>query len=201
MSKRFRITVRGLGIELRGYMDQGLGEDQPTLEELAHAMKPFGVVVASEAEHDYNPFEEWTGHLQDRLARATRMAAHWEQQAHNLQDLVDSNMDPDEIPKVRRIIMQRREIKEAWRYVRNLQSMLKREKGLREDAQNVAGEARTELHQRELHHFETEQILDRIKAARSNHPECEKHPDDDVVKCGWKIAVQDIDRALSDVSA
>lgn len=184
MSKRYRITVRGLGIELRGFMDQGLGEDQPTLEELAHAMKPFGVVVASEAEHDYNPFQEWTGHLQDRLAQATRAAAHWQQQVNNLQDLVDSNMDPDEIPKIRRIIMQRREIKEAWRAARNYQAMWRR--------------TQTELEQRELHHFETEQILEKIKATRSNGPECTVHPGDDEIVCGWKMIVLGIDKALEE---
>lgn len=35
-----------------------------------------------------------------------------------------------------------------------------------------------------------------IRAARSNFPVCAKHPDDDIVSCGWKRAVLDIDKAL-----
>jgi len=51
---RFRITVRGDNLELRGYLD---GEQ--TLLELADAMKGLGVVVASPAD-DSQPDE---GHL------------------------------------------------------------------------------------------------------------------------------------------
>jgi len=50
--------VRGLGVELRGYVDTDLDEDQPGLVELSEAMKPFGMVVASPAEHDYDPFKD-----------------------------------------------------------------------------------------------------------------------------------------------
>ena len=39
--------------------------------------------------------------------------------------------------------------------------------------------------------------IERIKTARSNHPECDVHPEGDVVTCGWKGAVLDIDRALA----
>jgi hypothetical protein len=53
---RYRITVRGLGIELRGRMDTDLDEDQPTLGDFSNAMKPFGLVVASPAKDDYDPF-------------------------------------------------------------------------------------------------------------------------------------------------
>jgi len=49
---RFRITVRGNDIELRGYMD-GDGQD---LNALSLAMDPFGMVVASQAEDSYNPW-------------------------------------------------------------------------------------------------------------------------------------------------
>lgn len=55
---RIRITVRGLGIELRGFMDELTDEDAPTLWQLAEALKPFGMVIASLAEPDYNPFKE-----------------------------------------------------------------------------------------------------------------------------------------------
>jgi hypothetical protein len=67
-----------------------------------------------------------------------------------------------------------------------------------------------EQESRELHHFETEQenarleaenaklvaTLEAVRAARSNHPECDVHKEDDPVTCGWKRAVQEIDRAL-----
>jgi hypothetical protein len=55
---RWRITVRGEGIELRGYLDDT--EWIPALQELSEAMKPFGMVVASPADEDYNPFASWT---------------------------------------------------------------------------------------------------------------------------------------------
>jgi len=36
-----------------------------------------------------------------------------------------------------------------------------------------------------------------VRAARSNHPECTEHPDGDVISCGWKRTVLDIDAALA----
>jgi hypothetical protein len=52
---RIRLTVRSTDWELRGYTD-----DATHLVEFAEAMKPFGLVVASVAEDDYDPFKEWT---------------------------------------------------------------------------------------------------------------------------------------------
>ena len=52
---RYRITIRGDDAELRGYMDG----NRASLTKLSMMTKPFGlVVVASEAEDDYNPFKE-----------------------------------------------------------------------------------------------------------------------------------------------
>jgi len=49
---RFRITVHGHGLELRGYVDE-----QRNLASLAQALNPLGLmVVASEADADYDPF-------------------------------------------------------------------------------------------------------------------------------------------------
>ncbi len=48
---RFRTTIRGEGVELRGYVD-----DSVSLNALSVAMEPFGIVIASPAEDDYNPF-------------------------------------------------------------------------------------------------------------------------------------------------
>lgn len=57
---RIRITVRGEGTELRGYLDMGfLGEGDADLRAFAKAMQPFGVVIASPADDDYNPFKDW----------------------------------------------------------------------------------------------------------------------------------------------
>jgi hypothetical protein len=56
---RWRITVRGEGIELRGYLDDT--EWIPALQEFSEVMKPFGMVVASPAEEDYDPFASWVG--------------------------------------------------------------------------------------------------------------------------------------------
>ena len=39
--------------------------------------------------------------------------------------------------------------------------------------------------------------LSRVMDAVSNHPDpCEKHPDDDIVSCGWKSAYRDVVRIL-----
>lgn len=46
---------------------------------------------------------------------------------------------------------------------------------------------------------ELEATLQRVRDARSNHPEipeCDRYTDDDVIVCGWKSAVQSIDQAL-----
>jgi len=60
---RFRITIRGdaptnLGrFELRGYADLELDQ----LRHFARLMTPYGIVVGSVAEDDYNPFTNWEG--------------------------------------------------------------------------------------------------------------------------------------------
>jgi hypothetical protein len=58
---KYRITVRGDGIELRGYLGEVLLQSATErLTAFAEAMKPYGLVVASVAEDDYNPFVNWT---------------------------------------------------------------------------------------------------------------------------------------------
>lgn len=58
---RFRITVSGgRDTELRGYLgaDDDVVTAQVQLQAFALAMKPYGLVIASVAEDDYNPFQE-----------------------------------------------------------------------------------------------------------------------------------------------
>jgi hypothetical protein len=104
-----------------------------------------------------------------RLVDATREAAHWKAQASNLQEIVDSLYDQDETPKVRRIIMQRREIKAAWAWANTYRRWWRRE----------------------------QEKIDAIKAIRSNFPEkCEVH-DEDGITCGWKSMIAGIDKVLA----
>jgi hypothetical protein len=51
---RYRITVRGDGTELRGYLDGSAA----VVVQFTEAMKPYGFVVISEATPDYDPFKE-----------------------------------------------------------------------------------------------------------------------------------------------
>lgn len=53
---RYRITIRRDApkrTELRGYVDM----DLPELNALARAMEPFGLVIASPAPAEYDPFK------------------------------------------------------------------------------------------------------------------------------------------------
>jgi len=52
---RYRITVRGENIELRGYL---VAIQHDTLNVFANVMEPFGIVVASAADDTYDPFKE-----------------------------------------------------------------------------------------------------------------------------------------------
>lgn len=127
MSMRFRITVRGLAIELRGYLDELGIEGQPGIKELAEAMKPFGVVVASEADRDYNPFQP---SVEDSMALIAKFV-----EANNGVDLGDL------IESLANLHMMQAKV-------------IQGERALREKAE-------AELRDRELHHFETEQMLDK----------------------------------------
>jgi hypothetical protein len=72
---RFKITVRGTDprVELRGYIDV---ERMESLTVFSEAMRGFGIVVASIAEDDYDPFRvtdwpEFTKALLRELPRPT----------------------------------------------------------------------------------------------------------------------------------
>jgi hypothetical protein len=79
--------------------------------------------------------------IQRRLAEATADAAHWKQQAANLQDIVDAQYDTDQIPVLRRLIMQRREIRTAWASAARYQRLWRAEVNrLGHDGNKTAGE-------------------------------------------------------------
>lgn len=44
---------------------------------------------------------------------------------------------------------------------------------------------------------DAEAKLEALRVARGNHPECDVHPGEDVVTCGWKRAVLDMDAVLN----
>lgn len=129
---RHRITVRGQGMELRGYADEHLPE------ELAQVLAPF-LVVASPAEDDYDPFKE----------AEHRELHHFEVEQENARLEADNARLGAELAQLKT---------------------------------KVSEQALT---------------IGRIRTARSNHPECDKHKGDDPITCGWKATVLDIDKALS----
>lgn len=42
-------------------------------------------------------------------------------------------------------------------------------------------------------------IVAEVQAALAGHPECDKYGPDDVISCGWKKAVADVQRAVEGV--
>jgi hypothetical protein len=197
---RYRITVRGDKSELRGYITT------PTEEGLriaAESVTPIGLMVASQAPDDYNPFAISEPEHPPTLEASTGIM-------ESLIDLADGDNHAllEELSRIH--------------YAQAL--VIRGERALREQAERalateIAEHATTlhhgqalekEMRSRELHHFETEQengrleadnarlfaVLERVRAARSNHPECDVHKNDDPVTCGWKRAVQDIDKVL-----
>lgn len=75
---RWRITLRGEDVELRGYVDCSL----PELELMSEQVKPLGLLIASQADDDYNPFGSGSMTRNEILERmgllvAGRMALHW----------------------------------------------------------------------------------------------------------------------------
>lgn len=122
---RYKVTVRGDGAELRGYVTV------PTMEALglaAKAVKPIGVMVASPAAEDFNPFAisepEHPPTLENSIDVLTGIAAS----STGLVDVI-----------------------ERFAAIHVGQAMVIRgERYQREQAE-------AELRDRELHHFETEE--------------------------------------------
>lgn len=53
-----------------------------------------------------------------------------------------------------------------------------------------------ELHASRARIAELEAIVEAVRTALAQHPRCDVHPDDDVITCGWKLAVAGVQRAL-----
>jgi hypothetical protein len=184
---RFRITVRGEGAELRGYIDGSTD----TLGDFSNLMAPVGLVIASPAPDDFDPFGiSEPGHPPTPETSTDII--------RGLAEVCDSQ----------------EEMIQQFAMMHYAQAMVIRgERYQREQAEK-------ELFSRELHHFEVEEQAERlkaqlrkveelnrglvaqiedIKAIRSNFPEkCEVHPDDEIT-CGWKSMVAGIDRVLVEV--
>jgi len=146
-----------------------------TMEALASLTSPPGeqpyMVVASPAEDDYDPFKE----------QEKRELHHFEVEQENARLEADNGR------------LQRNLEQEQHEHASTLhigQAYMQERDELREDHTESEKALIDEVNR-------LTDVLEKIKVARSNHPECEKHPDDDVVSCGWKVVVQDIDRALS----
>jgi hypothetical protein len=122
---RFRATVRGTDIELRGYID-GLA----TLRVTAKTLEGIGLVIASPAEDDFNPFAISEPDYPPTLESSRSLIAGLVEQTGNLPDL--------------------------YEYLAELHfrqaNVIRGERYLREKAE-------AELRDRELHHFETEQMV------------------------------------------
>jgi hypothetical protein len=171
---RFRITVRGDGIELRGYIDGPEGNEYKPVSDLSDALDPFGMVIASVAADNYDPFRISEPEYPPTIEASREV----------IRSIMGSDVDAGTIMNILATL----HLSQA--------EVIRQERALREKAE-------AELRDRELHHFETEQLLDRLRQARSNHPDlpvCEKHPDpQDFVKCGWRSAIEDIDKVLAEV--
>jgi hypothetical protein len=187
---RFRITVRGDGTELRGYMDASVDG----LADFAHQMDGFGIVVASPAEDDYDPFAISQPEFPPTPEASIEVIAGF----FNLID--DQGGDEDQLVG----LLAGLHFQQA--------NVIRGERFQREQAE-------AELRDRELHHFEVEQMsenylnglrraeelnrglvaqIEDIKAIRSNFPEkCEVHDEDDIT-CGWKSMIAGIDKVLAD---
>lgn len=131
---RFKITIRGNGVELRGYID---GE-HADLNAFAGAVKPW-MVVASPAADDFNPFgitePEHPPTLEASIDILTGIAAS----SGNMVEVIENFA--------------------ALHF--GQANVIRGERYQREQAE-------AELRDRELHHFETEETLTKIKATIDN---------------------------------
>lgn len=130
----FRITVRGQNTELRGFHREEPGTE--TLGPLSQAMVPYGMVIASHAENDYDPFAISDPDNPPTHEKSKELITAWFEQARDSQD----------------------ELIEWLAHIHfNQANVIRGERHQREQAE-------AELRDRELHHFETEEALAKVKA-------------------------------------
>lgn len=196
---RFKITIRGEGIELRGYVD---GEDEREVELLAGVCDPWQV-IASIAPEDFDPFKindpEFPPSIESSLTVIEAILAASPDIKTATEMLATVHNAQAEVIRAERAL---RETAEAELASRELHHFEVEQENARLEVDNAR--LQSNLDQERAEHESTLHIgqdylatLDKVRAARSNHPECDKHDDEDVVKCGWKNAVLDIDKALS----
>jgi hypothetical protein len=132
---RFRVTVRGTDIELRGYVD-----GEATLRVTSKVLDGIGIVVASPAADDYNPFAitepDYPPTPERSYAVLTQLFA----------DSADINQF----------------LEQASLLHFGQANVIRGERYLREKAE-------AELRDRELHHFEVEQELAQIKGTQDQY--------------------------------
>jgi hypothetical protein len=126
---RFRITVRGTDIELRGYID-----GEATLRVTAKVMEGIGLVVASPAEDDYNPFQ------------------------------ITQPEHPPTIEGSREVIIRMMEGTDAAGFIDRVAEVHFAQANVIRGERYQREQAEAELRDRELHHFEVEQENVRLTA-------------------------------------
>jgi len=120
---RFRVTIRGEGVELRGYVDN-------YLPGIARVIEPYGVVVASPAPDDYDPF----------AISEPEYPPTYEGSFDVISGLLEDAPDaPEFLSRVAYLHLAQANVIRGERYLRE--------------------QAEAELRDRELHHFETEQMI------------------------------------------
>jgi hypothetical protein len=137
---KFRITVRGEGLELRGYLT---ALTPGFLPDFADAMEPYGIVVASTVDSTYDPFREgWETGLISEPQHPPTIEASTEH-IERLIDLADGDMHAL-LEMLANLHLAQARVIRGERYLRE--------------------QAEAELRDRELHHAETEQINERLEA-------------------------------------
>lgn len=147
-----------------------------TMEALASLTSPPGeqpyMVIASPADDDFDPFKE----------EQLRELHHFETEQEN------ERLKADHTESEKALIDQ----------VNTQADTIERLADELAQAQNNHADLVRKYRERGTRITEARNTIKRIAEARKAHPECDVHPDDDPIQCGWKQAVVDIDKALED---
>jgi hypothetical protein len=149
---RYKITVRGTDVELRGYID-----GEATLRVTAKVMDGIGIVVASPAPDDFNPFAiSQPEHPPTPDASIDIIRGMWES-SENPEDFL-TNMAMMHFAQANVIRGERGRAERAEAAIAMVDDEYHRMMvGRVDEAEGEADRLRAELRDRELHHFETEQ--------------------------------------------